>query len=108
MVELILFGLAIAAGFSVIVFGLSAALAWLASQMFPRGQEQILALATAGVIPLGLLFWSLASFVGSDCCDSGPAAQGLLVLIMMNGVFLIVVWPLCYRFNLSMIEGARA
>lgn len=107
MVQLILFGLAIAAGFGVIVFGLSAALAWLANQMFPKGQEQTLALATAGIIPVGLLFWSLVSFVGSDCCDSGPAAQGLLVLVVMHGVLLIIVLPLCYRFNLSMIEGER-
>jgi hypothetical protein len=107
VVELILFGLGIAAGFGVMVFGLSAALAWLASRLFPNGTDQLLALVTAGAIPVGLLIWSLFSFVGSDCCESGPEAQGLLLLMVMHGVLLMLVWPLSYRFNLSMIESAR-
>lgn len=107
MVELILLGLAIASGFGVIFLGVSAALAWLANRLFPQAYKQFLALITAGIIPVSLLLWSLIGYVGSDCCESGPQAQGLLLLMVMNGVLLVLVWPLGYRINLSMINRSR-
>lgn len=108
MVELILFGLAIAAGFGVIVLGVSAALAWLANLMFSQAYEPTLALVTAGLVPVGLLLWSLIDFAGSDCCESGPQAQGLLLLMVMHSVLIVLVWPLSYRINRSVIEDRRA
>ena len=107
MVGLILFGLAIALGFGVIVSGVSAGLAWFAGLLFPKAYEPTIALVTAGFIPVGLLVWSIIGFAGSGCCESGPEAQGLLILMVMNAVLLLVVWPLGYRLNLSLVEGSR-
>lgn len=107
MAELILFGLAIAAGFGVIVLGISAALAWLSNHMLPQVYEPTRALVTAGLVPIGLLLWSLVDFAGSDCCESGPQVQGLLLLMLMHAVLIIIVWPLGYRINRSMIIRSR-
>lgn len=108
MVELILFGLAIAAGFGVIVLGASAALAWLSNRLFEEAYEPTLALVTAGLVPVGLLFWSIVDFAGSDCGESGPQAQGLLLLMVVHAVLIVIVWSVGYRINRSMIEGWRA
>lgn len=107
MVELILLGLFIAAGFGVIVLGGSAALAWLSNRLFPDAYEPTLALVTAGLAPVGLLLWSIADLVGGDCCESGPQVQGLLLLLVMHAVLIVIVWPLGYRINRSMIERWR-
>ncbi len=103
MVELILLGLAIAAAFGVVALGVSALLAWIANRLFPRAYEPTLALVAAGVLPVGLLVWSLIGFAGGDCCESGPQAQGLLLLMIMHGVLLVIVWPLGYQINRSKI-----
>lgn len=103
MVELILLGLAIAAAFGVVALGVSALLAWIANRLFPRADEPTLALVAAGVLPVGLLVWSFIGFAGGNCCESGPQAQGLLLLIVMHGVLLVIVWPLGYRINRSNI-----
>jgi hypothetical protein len=108
MVELILFALLIAAGFGVIVVGLSTALAWLSNRLFPEAYEQSLALVTAGLVPVGLLLWTIVDFAGSDCCESGPQVQGLLLLMVMHGVLIAIAWPLGYRINRSMFERWRA
>ena len=107
MVELILFGLAIAAGFGVIVLGVSAALAWMSNRLLPEAYEPTFALVTAGLVPAGLLLWSLVDFVGGDCCESGPQVQGLLLLMVMHAVLIVIVWPLSYRINRSIIERWR-
>ena len=107
MVGLILLGLAIAAGFGVIVVRVSAALAWLSNRIFPKAYEPTLALVTAGLVPVGLLLWSLVDFAGGDCCESGPQAQGLLLLMVMHAVLIVIIWPLSYRINRSMIIRSK-
>jgi hypothetical protein len=107
MVELILFGLAFAVAFGLIALGFSVVLAWFANRMFPQAYEPTLALSTSGLVPIGLLLWSLVSLAGDSCCESGSAAQGLLVMMATLGVLILLVWPLGYRINLSMIERAR-
>ena len=108
MVELILLGLLIAAGFSVIVVAVSVALAWGVNRLFPDAYEPSIAVLAAGLVPLGLLLWSIADFVGGDCCESGPQVQGLLLLMVIHAVLIVIVWPLGYRINRSMIERWRA
>jgi hypothetical protein len=108
MVELIFVGCLLAFGFSVIVLAVSAGLAWPAHRLFRRAYEPTVAFVTAGFVPVSLLIWSLVGFVGEDCCESGPQAQGLLVLMVIDGALLVFAWPLGYRINLTLIERWRA
>ena len=109
MVGLIILGLFVALAFGAIVAGVSALVAWLAHRTFPMAYEPDLAAWTSALLPVGLLAWTLIDFAGdSDCCETGPQAQALLILLMVHGVLLFAVWPLGYRINLSLIRRCRA
>ena len=105
-------GLILAAGLvaliaGAITLGFSAGLAWIGSRLLRETSDAKIALASSGALPIILTLWTVAGFIPDGCCESGPEAQGLLILVIGLAGLLFVAWPIGYRIN-SRILGAQS
>ncbi len=105
---LIVSGLVAAIVVSGIVIGVSVAIGWLANRVLRDAYEPTLAFMTSGIVPVGLLGWSIVSFSVGDCCETGAQAQGAIMSMIVHAALLLIAWPLGYRANLWVVERSRA
>ena len=107
MIELILFALVAGLFGGVVVVGFSAILALVSVAVFRSSGARGLALTTSGMIPVGFAMLAMWPFADPACCDSGPAVQGLLILVVLALVLLVLIWPISFRINQAIIEERR-
>jgi hypothetical protein len=99
MGALILAGLAVGSFICVGAVLSAACFAWIARKAFPEAGSDRIALVTSGLLPVGLLILTVASYSSADCCESGPDAQGLLIVLVVLTALLCIAWPVGYRVN---------
>ena len=107
MIELILFAVVAGLFGGVMVVGFSAILALVSVAVFRSLGARALALTTSGMIPVGFSVLAMWPFADPACCDSGPAVQGLLILVVLALVLLVLIWPISFRINKAIIEERR-
>lgn len=104
MAGLILFGLLLALFLGFFALSISVGFAWIANRVFPTASVRMLAAMTSGLLPVGLLVWTVISFVPNGCCESGPEAQGLLIMMVVIAALLGIAWLVGHKINLAIIE----
>jgi hypothetical protein len=105
MGELILAALFVALFAGAVALGLSAGLAWIGGRLLRDVSHAKVALASSGALPIFLALWTVASFIPDGCCESGPEAQGLLILVIILAGLLFVAWPLGFRINSHILQA---
>jgi hypothetical protein len=95
---IVLFGLVLA----MVSVAISVALALLGRRIFSEARIETIALIAAGFVPALLMLGVAASLFSAEGM-SGPAAQGMLIMVGISFLATMIGWPLGYRFSRRML-----